>query len=223
MSRHYTHVVFDFDGTLVDSAPAILGCFCEVLAARSIAPRVEIDSRLIGPPLIETMARISGLDDVADIRQLAEDFKRRYDSDGVFATAAYAGVEEALDSLRAMGCRLHIATNKRTLPTGLILDYLGLTRYFDSVYAIDRVNPPYTHKAAMIGAQLAEQGLPAEQTCYVGDKAEDGLAADANRLAFYAVTWGYGEWRAGSVPAHWTIIYDLTQLSVSLQKSFPHG
>lgn len=212
MSQRRSQVVFDFDGTLVDSAPAILGCFREVLSEHGITPKVVIDSRLIGPPLGETIARISGLENADDIHRLADDFKRIYDREGVFLTTAYAGVEVLLERLHADGCRLHIATNKRARPTSLILDHLNLTRFFDSVYAIDYAAPPYANKVAMIAAQVVEQGVRTETAYYVGDKAEDGEAADANRLAFCFAAWGYGEWDAVRFPSHWHLVLDPGQI-----------
>lgn len=212
MIGRYTHAIFDFDGTLVDSAPAILECFREVLTVRDIAPHVEIDSRLIGPPLLQTLALISGLSDVAIINALAGDFKSRYDSVVAQRTPLYPGIREALARLSAAGCRLHVATNKRTQPTQLILEQLGLTACFDTVYAIDLTDPPYAGKAAMIAAQIEEWGLLPRQTCYIGDKPEDGQAADANALDFFAVDWGYGEWNDAAIPAHWRLLSSPVQL-----------
>jgi phosphoglycolate phosphatase len=212
----YRHVVFDFDGTLINSAPSILGCFRDVLAARGLEPKMEIDSRLIGPPLLETLARISGISVTDELSRLAEDFKRLYDEAGLFATVLYAGVEAMLADLHVAGCRLHIATNKRMRPTGLILDHLGLAQFFDSVYAIDSAVPPYASKAAMIAAQLAEQSLPAGQSCYVGDKTEDGIAAEANKLAFYAAAWGYGDWDTEMLPTHWSVVTSPSSLPACL-------
>lgn len=217
MNRHFDHVIFDFDGTLVDSAPAILSCFRDVLDARGLTPCVAIDDRLISPPLVATLARISGLDDGAEVQRLADEFKRRYDQEALYRTLAYPGIEEELTRFLAAGYRLHIATNKRARPTELILDHLGLARYFDTVYTIDRVDPPYAHKAAMISAQLAEQGLRAESACYIGDKAEDGQAADANGLAFYFVGWGYGEWEPYRFPVHWHLVPMSSLLCEKLQ------
>ncbi len=210
------HVVFDFDGTLIDSAPSILACFRDVLTAHGLHPKIEIDSRLIGPPLLETMARISGIDDTAELSRLAEDFKRRYDEAGLFATVLYTGVEDMLKELRVSGFRLHIATNKRMRPTGLIVEHLGLTHLFESIYAIDRTTPPYMNKATMIAAQIAEQGLLAGQSCYVGDKKEDGVAADANALRFFAAAWGYGDWRAELAPKPWSVVMEPLNLPVLL-------
>lgn len=216
MNRRFDHVIFDFDGTLVDSAPAILGCFREVLVARGIAPKVAIDSTLIGPPLVETLARMTGLGDPAALLAMAAEFKNDYDRKGVFETATYPGIEAALEQLLEAGCHLHIATNKRARPTLLILEHLRLARCFDSVYAIDRCDPHFADKSHMIGAQVSEQALPPQRCCYVGDKREDGLSADVNGLAFYAAGWGYGEWTAEPPRAPWLLISTPKQVVTSI-------
>jgi phosphoglycolate phosphatase len=212
MISHYAHLIFDFDGTLVDSAPAILESFHEVLAARSIAPQVKIDNRLIGPPLLQTLAMISGLSDDKLIQELADDFKHRYDISVARKTPLYLGIREAIECLTVKGCRLYIATNKRTRPTQLILDQLGLVSTFEAIYAIDHVDPPYANKAAMIAALLKERDISPQQACYIGDKSEDGQAADANDVDFFAVTWGYGEWDATDLPTHWCLLSSPEQL-----------
>lgn len=210
-------VIFDFDGTLVDSAPAILDCFRNVLSERGIAPRLPVDSRLIGPPLMETMGRLSGIVDPDELRQLVNDFKRHYDSEGVYSTVVYVGIHEMLDELCRRGYRLHIATNKRQLPTDLILTHLKLSHIFDSVYAIDSATPPYMSKAAMMRSQLEELAVPSSQSCYIGDKKEDGIAADANHVLFYAAGWGYGEWQDIQIPDHWVTISEPAQLVEQLR------
>lgn len=197
------HVIFDFDGTIVDSAPAILACFEGILAARGITPVVAIDNRVIGPPLPKTLALISGIECEATLQALATEFKARYDSEGIAMTPPYPGIVPALDNLRRAGLALHIATNKRTVPTRLILEHLGLSDRFASVYAIDRTTPPYADKVAMIAAQIAELGIDPALACYIGDKLEDGHAAEANNLAFNIAGWGYGEWHPGNFPATW--------------------
>jgi phosphoglycolate phosphatase len=216
VNNRYEHLIFDFDGTLVDSAPAILACFREVLAAHAIVPQIAIDSRLIGPPLLQTLALVSGLTDDAAIRELAEDFKHRYDGAVALRTPTYPGIGDALAHLAAAGYHLHIATNKRMQPTRLILDQLGLMDCFATIYALDRGHPPYAHKTAMIAAQLFEQGLPVRQACYIGDKLEDGQAADANQLDFFAAIWGYGEWTKNNWPNHWRLVENISMLNYYL-------
>ena len=199
----YPHILFDLDGTLIDSAPAILASFREAFASTGIAPVRSIDESVIGPPLTETLQLLSGSNDPALIGQLADAFKASYDSEGYKATAAYAGVGDLLAQLAAAGRQLSIATNKRTHPTRLILAHLGWLDYFSHVYALDLFSPRLPNKAAMIARLLADQNIPREQAIYIGDRSEDGESADANNLPFIAVTWGYGSLTASEMRPGW--------------------
>lgn len=191
MPRH-AHIIFDLDGTLIDSAPAILASFSAAFAAAGRTPVRPITDDIIGPPLTETLQLLSGSTDPATIDTLAEHFKAAYDGDGLKQTSAYPGVGDMLEQLRQHGITLHIATNKRLAPTRKILDLLGWRQHFDAIYALDMVTPRLPNKAAMIGRLLAEHGIAPEQAAYVGDRLEDGESASANALPFYAATWGYG-------------------------------
>jgi len=202
MPRH-PHILFDLDGTLIDSAPAILASFREAFARTGIAPARTIDDSVIGPPLVETLQLLSGSDDPALIAGLAEAFKASYDSEGYKATAAFAGVGELLAELAGAGLTLSIATNKRIHPTRLILEHLGWSGHFAHVYALDLFTPRLPDKAAMIARLLADQNIAREQAIYIGDRSEDGESADANGLPFIAVTWGYGSLSAGEMRPDW--------------------
>jgi phosphoglycolate phosphatase len=202
MPRH-PHILFDLDGTLIDSAPAILASFREAFAQTGMAPARPIDDSVIGPPLVETLQLLSGSDDPALIARLAEAFKASYDSAGYKATAAYAGVGQLLAELAGAGLTLSIATNKRIHPTRLILDHLGWSGHFAHVYALDLFTPRLPDKAAMIARLLADQNIAREQAIYIGDRSEDGESADANGLPFIAVTWGYGSLTAAEMRADW--------------------
>ncbi len=206
----YPHILFDLDGTLIDSAPAILASFAAAFAQTGMAPARRIDESVIGPPLPETLQLLSGSDDPALIARLADAFNASYDSTGYQATAAFAGVGELLAQLKAAGLSLAIATNKRIHPTRLILGHLGWTSHFAHIYALDLFTPRLPDKAAMIARLLTDQNIPRDQAIYIGDRSEDGESADANGLPFIAVTWGYGSlgademrpgWRAANTPS----------------------
>ena len=199
----YPHILFDLDGTLIDSAPAILASFREAFEQTGITPVCAIEASVIGPPLTETLQLLSGSDDPALVARLAEAFKASYDSEGYKATAAYAGVGALLADLAGAGLRLSIATNKRIHPTRLILAHLGWSSFFNHVYALDLFTPRLPDKAAMIGRLLADQNIPKDQAIYIGDRSEDGESADANGLPFIAVTWGYGSLNADEMRSGW--------------------
>ncbi|MFV0662724.1 HAD family hydrolase [Denitromonas sp.] len=202
MPRH-AHIIFDLDGTLIDSAPAILASFVAAFAAAGRIPVRPVTDDVIGPPLTETLQLLSGSDDPAVIDTLADHFKAAYDGDGLKQTTAYPGVGDMLEQLHRQGIALHIATNKRLAPTLKILDLLGWRTYFDAIYALDMVTPRLPNKATMIGRLLAERGIAANQAAYVGDRLEDGEAASANALPFYAATWGYGAITPDALRSGW--------------------
>jgi phosphoglycolate phosphatase len=185
------HILFDFDGTLIDSAPSILISFAAVVQQHGITPLVPLDSQLIGPPLLPTLARISGVSAPDALEAMAATFKTNYDTEGYRHTAVYPGIDAALRAL-AQQATLYIVTNKRIHPTRLILDHLGWAALFNGVYAQDAFEPPLPSKAAVIGEVLATHGIDPTGALYVGDRAEDGEAATANGLAFAWATWGYG-------------------------------
>ena len=186
-------IIFDLDGTLIDSRAAILDAFGKALAERGIAPRLALSAVRIGPPLAETLRELSGSDDAALLDSLAEHFKAHYDSTGYRASEVFAGIPELLAALTASGARCFLATNKRIAPTRLIVQYLQWEPYFAGIYALDRETPRLPDKSSMLGRLLAEQALDAKKCIYVGDTPEDEAAARANGLPFAAVSWGYGE------------------------------
>jgi phosphoglycolate phosphatase len=201
----YQHILFDLDGTLIDSAPAILASFRDAFAQADITPARAIDESIIGPPLTETLELLAGSTDPALIARLADAFKASYDSEGYKATAAFAGVGDLLAELAGAGLTLSIATNKRILPTRLILEHLGWREHFGHVYALDLFPTRLPDKAAMIGRLLADQNIPRETAIYIGDRCEDGESADANNLPFIAVTWGYGSLLPAEMRQEWRV------------------
>ncbi|MGV3590527.1 MAG: HAD family hydrolase, partial [Gammaproteobacteria bacterium] len=123
---------------------------------------------------------------------LAADFRARYDTDGLYATQAYAGVTELLRTHVNAGKRLHLATNKRQRPTLLLLEHFGWRTWFSSIYCVDSRTPPYPSKGDMLKALLHEQNLDAAACSYVGDTRHDEQAAADAGIAFVAGGWGYG-------------------------------
>lgn len=185
-------LIFDFDGTLIDSAPAILATHAAVLAQYGLQPKLPLTRELIGPPLPDTLSRLSGVAPGPSLDAMVTTFKSIYDETSYRATELYPGIASLLSGLQAAGYSLFVATNKRLHPTLLLLDMFGLQRLFAGIYALDLVQPPYQDKATMLKALLAERRLAAEQCLYVGDTCHDEKASGAAGIAFVGVAWGYG-------------------------------
>jgi phosphoglycolate phosphatase len=189
-------LIFDLDGTLIDSAPSILSSLAMVLDEAGVAARVPFSSSLIGPPLQETLSTLTGVEDPQVIRTYVESFKRHYDGGGYKQTQVYNGIAELLTALHSGGFELHLATNKRNAPTRLILDHFGWSSLFQSVYALDMYDSRLSDKGALLKHLLEERALRPADALYIGDKTEDGLAAEQNGLEFVGVRWGYGDFDA---------------------------
>lgn len=186
-----TDVIFDLDGTLIDSAPSILACFARTLAANGIEPALPLTSDLIGPPLHETLYRLSGVDDDAQLAGMIRGFKQHYDLGGYKETVIFPGVHAMLRKLHGVGLRLHIATNKRLRPTELILAHFGWNIFFSAIYASDSRTPPFTGKDEMLSELLRDERIAPSAAVYIGDRHDDRVAAEANDLGFIAAAWGY--------------------------------
>jgi phosphoglycolate phosphatase len=185
-------LLFDLDGTLIDSAPSILAGFAAAFEEAGLTPVLPLTSAIIGPPLMQTLSNLTGGADPATLAALAEGFKRHYDNEGYKKTVVFPGVADMLERLAGLGLDMHIATNKRLLPTERILAFFGWRAWLRTVYAADMPGRGFKSKGSMVAAQLADLSLPAQATCYIGDRQEDREAAEENGLAFIAACWGYG-------------------------------
>lgn len=187
-------IIFDFDGTLIDSAPGILATFAEVLSDAGLTPAVPLDQNLIGPPLQPTMEKLLGRNDPDLLSSLVENFKLRYAITGVAHTPSYPDADKVLQALRDSGKQLYLATNKRASPTLALIEKFGWQQHFRRVYCIDSHQPAYADKADMLKQLLDENNLDARRCLYVGDTKGDYLSASANNIRFAAALWGYEDW-----------------------------
>jgi len=198
-------IIFDLDGTLVDSAPGILAAYQIAFDQCGLQPKVPLESGLIGPPLRDTMAMVAGYPGQEVVDQLLTEFKKAYDDKGCLKTPAFQGVEEMMRTLKSLGIRLFIATNKRAYPTHKIMAHLGWTDFFEGVYGPDSFEPAKPNKAALIQQILQDHQLETKTTLYVGDRNEDGEASRANDLAFLFASWGYGQDQNVAATTPWNI------------------
>ena len=186
-------VIFDLDGTLVDSAPGILKSFQMAFEANGILPRKQLTQDLIGPPLHVALAEIAETNDPTVLRALAASFKMNYDAVGYLSARPFPGVEALLKCLNEHKIPLYIATNKREIPTACIIESLNWKKYFTGVFSLDSLTPPAPTKAHLIKYITILFGLNPNTTLYVGDRDADRVAANDAMTEFFLATWGYEE------------------------------
>ena len=184
-------IIFDLDGTLVDSSSGILFSISEAFNESSRILSAPLTSELIGPPLGQTLRLLCPLAEEPELASLASSFKSHYDTMGFKRTIPFPGVDEMLQSLAKAEITLHIATNKRKRPTSQIVDLMGWSSLFDLVLSPDSVNPALPSKAAILDKLLAEASLDAQDCLYIGDRLDDYNAAQEIGIPFALAEWGF--------------------------------
>jgi phosphoglycolate phosphatase len=207
------HVIFDLDGTLIDSSTSILQSFEAAFKKLDIPNQKPFTQEIIGPPLMPTLKSLSGSDDASLLDGLAQAFKDEYDGHAYRAATVFNGIASFLKRLHENGVQMYIATNKRILPTSKIMQHLQWQQYFTGVYALDYFTPPVASKKDMVTQILSKHALALPETLFVGDRIEDGLAAEGNGLDFAMVTWGYLDDSQGDIAAHWLSFSSPTALA----------
>jgi len=185
-------ILFDLDGTVVDSKPGILASCSAALRALGHRPdSLDIDN-LIGPPLEDVLTEILGRFGDDRVAEAVLAYRDHYGTAGFRETTVYPGLAAALDQLLALKAKLYVATSKRTIFAEQILGRLGLIDLFAGVHgsepggAVDR-------KADLIADVLRRHDLSADRCLMVGDRRQDAEGARANGVSSVGVLWGYGD------------------------------
>jgi phosphoglycolate phosphatase len=190
--RHTYHVlVFDLDGTLVDSAPGI--CASVRIACREfglVEPEDALVKPMIGLPLAHIGRTLLGaeLDDAA-FERWCDCYRTAFDEIALPNTTTFPDVAAELARWRAAGRRLAIATSKRTDIAVKVLRRVELLDLFEVVVGGDQVaqGKPNPDMALRVLEQL---GVPAATAALVGDTAHDELMAHGADVDVYGVTYG---------------------------------
>jgi phosphoglycolate phosphatase len=190
-------IAFDLDGTLVETAPDLIGALNVVLGELGL-PHVPIASAraLVGRgarKLIERGFASAGRPlDEAEIGGLVVRFIEAYAARIASESHPYPGLIEALDALQAAGAILCVCTNKRSDLSLALLDALQLTHRFAAVIGADRAPKPKPDPSHVLAAIAAAGGDPAF-ALMVGDSSNDVDSAKAANVPVVAVTFGYTE------------------------------
>lgn len=191
----YKNILFDLDGTLIDSAPGIEESFH--YAYKHIYKeecKKDIKS-LIGPSIDQVLKSITLEDNVDIIKSFVNEFKNHYDSVGYLKTKLYPEVETVIETLLKNNLNLFIATNKREKPTKLILEHFSILSYFKEIYCSDSFDLSFSSKTELVTNLMKQQALLSCETLMVGDTIHDGTAANSNSLDFVLVEYGYGNYK----------------------------
>ena len=188
-------VVFDLDGTLVDTAPDLISALNHVLEREGLAPVPLKSARnMIGAgarKLIERGLEVDGRAvSVADIDRLTRDFIDYYAEHIADASRPFDGLEAALDDLQAQGYRFAVCTNKLEWLSKRLLDALGLSPRFAAICGADTfgVSKP---DPAILQQTVARAGAQLSGAIMVGDAGPDVGVARRAGIPVIGVEFGY--------------------------------
>lgn len=194
----FTTVIFDLDGTLVDSLPGIEASTRQAVAKCLPDRTLPAMRELIGPPIATMLANLWPDLAPAQLDRLVATFRTHYDREGCRLAQLYPAVEGVLETLAHGGTAMYVLTNKPLKPTLTILEHVAIRHHFGDVVSPDIVQPSFTTK--LEGARLLRdrhQPDPAA-TLIVGDGLDDLKAAEACGFAFAVAVYGYGSAARGA-------------------------
>jgi phosphoglycolate phosphatase len=190
-------VVFDLDGTLVDTAPDLISALNYVLDREGLPPVPLHSARaMIGAGarrLIERGLEVDGRAvELKDLNRLTSDFIDYYAAHIADASRPFEGLEAALDELAARGYRLAVCTNKLEWLSKLLLDRLGLSARFSAICGADTfgISKP---DPAILRQTVARAGGEMSSTVMVGDAGPDIGVARRAGVPVIGVEFGYTE------------------------------
>jgi len=197
-------VLFDFDGTLADTAADLSRALNRLREAEGLPPlpieRLRPHASAGARGLIG--AGLGVAPDQPAFVPLRDGFLRHYESDICVDTRLFPGVEALLSGIEARGLRWGIVTNKSTRLTRLIVRALGLETRAACVVCGDSTPHLKPHPASLLLAAQQLALAPAE-CVYLGDDLRDVQAARSAGMSCLAVAWGYGEdygaWQADGI------------------------
>ncbi len=196
-------IIFDLDGTLVDSAPDLHAISNAVLAAHGHAPlTLEEVTSFIGngiPKLVERCFRAvdSPLEGKA-LESATAMFLEKYAEAPAKHSTFYPGVLETLDKLKEQGFVLGICTNKTEKMADLIVKEMGVSSYFACVAGGDRIKEKKPAPEPLINC-AREMGCKPENIIFVGDSETDAATAENADVSFILFTEGYRKIKASEL------------------------
>ena len=191
-TRKFSSVVFDLDGTLVDSADDIITCLKQAFTMVGISLTIPLTGRNIGPPLAEIIRAVrSGISDDS-VAAVVATFRTLYDNGTMQSTVLKSGVFDVLSKLSSMGIDLYVATNKPIVPTRKILHKNGLDIFID-VVTPDSTAMINLDKTAMLAHLQRTWAINPVNCLMIGDTSSDVYAARNCNMRSVALLDGYGE------------------------------
>jgi phosphoglycolate phosphatase len=190
----YTCILFDLDGTIIDSARGITASLAYMFEelGRPVPSPAEL-LRYVGPPILESFRDYAGMDG-GEMAEALAIYRPRYLEQGALDSTVFPGVPEVLRAVHDAGVPLSLATSKPEAPAIMMLQHFGLLDHFDVITgaSADEVRSAKADVVAEALVRLSAIGADLSHPVLVGDRVHDIEGAAANGVPTIFVDWGYG-------------------------------
>ena len=189
--RNYDAVVFDLDGTLLDTSEGIFSSVGYVISTLGLPmPSPEVMRTFIGPPIQKSFMRVFGFSK-EDGDKAANMFRDRYKDDDILLAVPYDGIFETIEKLKEGGVKCAVATYKRQDYAEKILKHFGFDRICDCICGSDFEGK--LAKKDIIENAIGNMGVTDHsRVVMVGDSDNDAQGAEGINVPFIGVTYGFG-------------------------------
>ena len=188
--KHYQAVLFDLDGTLLDTSPGILKTIAstiEELDLESITHEERL--KFIGPPLMASFMKYCHASEEVALQAIAT-FRKYYRNGNMLEANVYEGISEVLKALKEKDILIGIATSKKEDFARQLMKHFGLESYFSSIKGAGEKEG--LTKADIIKNCIEELDVSYQDTVLIGDTEFDAIGAEQVGIDFIAVTYGFG-------------------------------
>ncbi len=186
-----TAVLFDLDGTIIDSRSGIIDSIHRSLRDLGHTPDPDHDlTWVVGPPLRDLIGEVLQHYDDTRCDEAMDCYRRNYETNGARHTPVFTGMREAINTIGRTGAQLFIATSKPKTLAETILTRAGLINHFTQVYGA-RPDDSGAEKPELIGSVLRDHKIDPHNAVMIGDRRFDISGAHANNVRALGVRWGY--------------------------------
>ena len=208
-------IIFDLDGTLLDTSDGILHCYHKTASMLNLKKNsVENDSIVIGGPLSDGFITLYDIPDEETLAKAIDTYRKLYANEGITKFSAYNGIDTSLSELKSDGYQLGVATLKLEEYAKSMLKNAGLAKYFDIIHGWNGTEK--CTKAYTVTKVLFEQKCLAKNAVLVGDSVYDKNGAEIARVDFLGVIYGFGIKKGGKTNSR----FDTVDSSVELSEYF---
>lgn len=184
------NLIFDLDGTIIDSSCQILKCLNEALIECGINDRLN-DKAIIGPPIRKILKNKFPNFTNEEKEKIEKVFRRKYDYPEKDLTSIYDICSLVFEEIKKyQNIMLYLCTYKPYKPTYRILNNFGLYNIFYKIYCSDHPFK-FETKKDLIDFIIKSNELDRNKTVYIGDTIGDLKSSSENRIKFVGVNWGY--------------------------------